>query len=392
MLRYFLFLVTLLSIHSSTYSEMESIFDYFGSIHNQKVLNQPIIVYAWQGNYVHYLMGSLSSYLFEPLSIKENLAKPTNKNLKWVKKEKFYICVHDTGCGVHNAREWNNAVVNQYVDGDKYSASFQYVVGNDAIYRNIPDDIIGYHAGDGYEIDYNLIDSGVEYNGNLKPNITISYDGFYEIDGKKSLIKAPMYLYKINKNDETFNERIAETKDINDEGIRTIVKDGKYFLGETYFNTYFNKISNRGGNVNSIGIESCVNKGSDIYYTWMKDAKLIAYLMDKYNLTIDDVVPHHYFSGKDCPMTMRHSNMYKHVKNLAVIEFNILKFIQKGYKISFYCNNKEYVSGNGKVIKIPKKDLMVNYYITVEKDGFKKTKKFKSKIIGMSNILKLEIE
>lgn len=390
MLQYFLFLVILLSIHSSIYSEMEEILDYFGSIHNQKVLIKPIIVYAWQGNYPHTLMGSLSSYLFEPLSINENLAKPNNTNLKWVKKEKVYICVHDTGCGVHNAREWNDAVVNQYVDGDKYSASFQYVVGNDAIYRNIPDDIIGYHAGDGYEIDYNLIDSGVEFNGIFKPNITISYDGFYEIDGKKSLIKAPMYLYKINKNDETFNERIAETKDINDEGIRTIVKDGKYFLGETYFNTYFNKISNRGGNVNSIGIESCVNRGSDIYYTWMKDAKLIAYLMDKYNLTIDDVVPHHYFSGKDCPMTMRHSKMYKHVKNLSVIEFNILKFIQKGYKISFYCNNKEYVSDNGKVIKIPKRDLMVNYYITVEKDGFVKIKKFTSKIIGMKNILKRE--
>ena len=390
MLQYFLFLVILLSIHSSIYSEMEEILDYFGSIHNQKVLIKPIIVYAWQGNYPHTLMGSLSSYLFEPLSINENLAKPNNTNLKWVKKEKVYICVHDTGCGVHNAREWNDAVVNQYVDGDKYSASFQYVVGNDAIYRNIPDDIIGYHAGDGYEIDYNLIDSGVEFNGIFKPNITISYDGFYEIDGKKSLIKAPMYLYKINKNDETFNERIAETKDINDEGIRTIVKDGKYFLGETYFNTHFNKISNRGGNVNSIGIESCVNRGSDIYYTWMKDAKLIAYLMDKYNLTIDDVVPHHYFSGKDCPMTMRHSKMYKHVKNLSVIEFNILKFIQKGYKISFYCNNKEYVSDNGKVIKIPKRDLMVNYYITVEKDGFVKIKKFTSKIIGMKNILKRE--
>ena len=386
MLQYFLFLVILLSIHSTLYSEMEEILDYFGSIHNQKVLIKPIMVYAWQGNYPHTLMGSLSSYLFEPLSINENLAKPTNTNLKWVKKEKVYICVHDTGCGVHNAREWNDAVVNQYVDGDKYSASFQYVVGNDAIYRNIPDDIIGYHAGDGYEIDYNLIDSGVEFNGIFKPNITISYDGFYEIDGKKSLIKAPMYLYKINQNDETFNERIAETKDINDEGIRTIVKDGKYFLGETYFNTHFNKISNRGGNVNSIGIESCVNRGSDIYYTWMKDAKLIAYLMDKYNLTIDDVVPHHYFSGKDCPMTMRHSKMYKHVKNLSVIEFNILKFIQKGYKISFYCNNKEYVSDNGKVIKIPKRDLRVNYYITVEKDGVVKTKKFTSKIIGMKNI------
>ena len=33
---------------------------------------------------------------------------------------------------------------------------------------------------------------------------------------------------------------------------------------------------------------------------------------------------------------------------------------------------------------------MVNYYITVEKDGVVKTKKFTSKIIGMKNILKRE--
>ena len=107
-------------------------------------------------------------------------------------------------------------------------------------------------------------------------------------------------------------------------------------------------------------------------------------------MLIDDIVPYHYFSGKDCPMTMRHSKMYKQVKNLSVIEFNVLKFIQKGNKISFYCNNKDYVSDNGKVIKILKKDLMVNYYITVEKNGLVKTRRFTSKIFGMKNILKRE--
>ena len=94
----------------------------------------------------------------------------------------------------------------------------------------------------GYEIDYNLIDSGFEYNGNLKSNINISYDCFYEIDGKKSLIKAPMFLYKINENDETFYDKIAETKDINDERIRTIVKDGKYFLGKLILILIFFKL------------------------------------------------------------------------------------------------------------------------------------------------------
>jgi N-acetylmuramoyl-L-alanine amidase CwlA len=349
--------------------------DYISSIHNSKVPIQEITVQAWQGNYKHILKQSLSKYLFSPLNITTNLAPSSNKNFDNIKKPKYYICVHDTGCGVHNAKEWNEAVVNEFIDGNKYQASFQYVVGNDGIYHNIPDDVIGHHAGDGYVVDYKLYDSNVEFNGNLKPIITISNDGYFEIDNVKSVIKAPL------KNGE-----IPLTSDINDQGIRTVVKNGKYYLGETWFSNSFNKVSNHGGNVNSIGIESCVNKGSDIYYTWMKDAKLIAFLMDKYNLGINDVVPHHFFSGKDCPMTMRHSNMYQHVKDLALIEFNILQFEKNGFKISFNCDNKEFVSDEGKVIKIPEKDLNVNYVVTVEKNGIKNSRKFNSIIPGKESL------
>ena len=349
--------------------------DYFSSIHNSKVPIQEITVQAQQCNYQHILKQSLSKYLFSPLNITTNLAPSSNKNFENIKKPKYYICVHDTGCGVHTAKEWNEAVVNEFIDGSKYSASFQYVVGNDGIYHNIPDDVIGHHAGDGYVVDYKLYDSNVEFNGNLKPMITISNDGYFEIDNVKSVIKAPL------KNGE-----IPLTSDINDQGIRTVVKNGKYYLGETWFSNSFNKVSNHGGNVNSIGIESCVNKGSDIYYTWMKDAKLIAFLMDKYNLSINDVVPHHFFSGKDCPMTMRHSNMYQHVKDLALIEFNILQFVKNGFKIRFECDNKEFVSNEGKVIKVPQKDLKVHYIVTVEKEGIKYSKGFTSVIPGMKSL------
>ena len=356
---------------SSIQSEVQTVLDYFSTLHNPKILVKEIEVQAWQKNYNHTLLGSLTNYLFEPLSIIESLASPSNTNLKWVKKQKFYICVHDTGCGVHTAKEWNSAVVNQTIDGEEYKASFQYVVGNDGIYHNIPDDIIGFHAGDGIEDEYKLYDTGIVFNGNYFPKVTISNDGYYEIDHVKSLIKAPM------KNGE-----ICKTDDINDQGIRVIVDNDKYYIGKTWFSYDYNKISNHGGNVNSIGIESCVNEGTDIYYTWMRDAKLIAYLMDKNKLSIHDVVPHHYFSGKDCPMTMRHSDMYQHVKNLAVIELKILKFIQNNFKISFNCDNKEYVSEYGKIIKQPEKDLKVNYVITVEKDGYKEARHFTSIIPG----------
>ena len=84
-------------------------------------------------------------------------------------------------------------------------------------------------------------------------------------------------------------------------------------------------------------------------------------------------------------MTMRHSNMYQHVKDLALIEFNILQFEKNGFKISFNCDNKEFVSDNGKVVNVPEKDLNVNYVITVEKDGYKESRVFSSVISGMDS-------
>ena len=77
--------------------------DYFSSIHNSKVPIQEITVQAWQGNYQHILKQSLSKYLFSPLNITTNLAPSSNKNFENIKKPKYYICVHDTGCGVHTA-------------------------------------------------------------------------------------------------------------------------------------------------------------------------------------------------------------------------------------------------------------------------------------------------
>ncbi len=56
-----------------------------------------------------------------------------------------------------------------------------------------------------------------------------------------------------------------------------------------------------GGNLNGIGIELCVNDGSDYLKTVDNGAKLVAKLLDLYNLDIDAVKTHKDFSGKDCP-------------------------------------------------------------------------------------------
>lgn len=56
-----------------------------------------------------------------------------------------------------------------------------------------------------------------------------------------------------------------------------------------------------GGNMTGIGIEMCVNEGSDFEKTKENAAKLTAVLLKSYDLKLSDVKKHQDFSGKDCP-------------------------------------------------------------------------------------------
>ena len=59
------------------------------------------------------------------------------------------------------------------------------------------------------------------------------------------------------------------------------------------------------GNLHSIGIEMCVNDGSDLAATRRNAAELTAKLMREYNIPLSNVVQHNHWSGKDCPKIMR---------------------------------------------------------------------------------------
>lgn len=56
-----------------------------------------------------------------------------------------------------------------------------------------------------------------------------------------------------------------------------------------------------GGNMAGVGIEMCVNEGSDFEKTVDNTARLAAVLLNAYNLDIDALKRHHDFSGKNCP-------------------------------------------------------------------------------------------
>lgn len=66
----------------------------------------------------------------------------------------------------------------------------------------------------------------------------------------------------------------------------------------------------RDGNEHGIGVELCVNSDGDFEKTFENGARLTAYLLETYDLSIDDVHQHNYFSGKNCPMKIRESDRW----------------------------------------------------------------------------------
>ena len=125
-------------------------------------------------------------------------------------------------------------------------------------------------------------------------------------------------------------------------------------------------IANRGGNNNSIGIESCINDGTDIYYTWQKTAKLVAHLLYDNKLTFDDVKQHHYYSGKDCPQTMRRNGMWEHFMELVKCEYEAIPFLKEGYKFKLITDSI-YLNNQGR-ITLSDKEEVVKACVEITKD------------------------
>lgn len=73
-----------------------------------------------------------------------------------------------------------------------------------------------------------------------------------------------------------------------------------------------------GGNRNGIGIELCVNAGGDFDKTMENAAVLTAYLLEKYDLELEDVKIHRNFSGKLCPETILRNGRWEEF--LALVE------------------------------------------------------------------------
>jgi len=234
----------------------------------------------------------------------------------------------------------------------------------------LPNDEVAYHAGDGSKL-YGLNDTGIKATSKIKPTQGIDAAGYYTLDGVKTKIVAP-------KNGDT----ILTTAHINDYGIyMEIGPNGNWWMNNSWYSSSYRLIGNHGGNRNSIGIESSMNSGSDLFLTWHFLAKKSARLALEYNLGLDRIVTHHFFSGKDCPMTLRKNGLFDNFRQMVEAEYLMNKFLSD-YTFTFISNNPELVNNNGKIIKLPSVDTEVSYLVKVENanTGFNQSKLYYSTI------------
>lgn len=134
----------------------------------------------------------------------------------------------------------------------------------------------------------------------------------------------------------------------------------------------------------SIGIETCVDKGSDLYATWHRTAKLMAKLIADNRLSLDCIKQHNDFNGKDCPWTLRHSNLYDKALSLVEAEYIVYKNL-KNYDITLISNDPDYVNEFGRVIKLDDIEKEVSYIVRITNaEGYDESITFKTKLPSKS--------
>ena len=345
--------------------------------HNSNIYHNNDIWIDGKNGYLANIYESVSKIIFNyDLVLNELYLQQGNK--KWEQNWNEYlrsiefITVHYTGNV--SAKADANAHGRYFVNFDE-PTSIHYCTGNDGVFLCLDNNKRAAHAGDSAGPEFEWLDTNVEYDGcDLdKVKVSVSNDFYYVINGKKTIIPLPQtYVYKERKTKHVYAENgliqlqdtdkyIKPEEMFNKLGFEFIVKDNKYHMSQTwwcYTQRYDGAICNVGGNRNSIGIESSVNEGSDLWLTWQITAKLVAKLMMDNNLGISRVKPHHFFSAKNCPQPMMENNLeiwhkfIELVKNefLFMTKYKDYKFIIDECSDTIDCNGRV-ISDNNKLIK-----------------------------------------
>ena len=310
--------------------------------------------------YYYDVIGSVSKLLFEDYVVhKDYYLSSPSKTTSYGSAGVEFVTLHYAADMPYSASYSktggkNLASYNQSASG----ASWHYSTGNDGVWYCQNTAWGSWHAGSSKTMTWTS--SGVttsQVGSDVRTtDVTLGSDGYFYIKGVKTSVKNTTGYTKLNAH-----------------GLGVKLSGSTWYLGGAYYNSSYGYISSTGGNNNSIGIESSVREGSDLWLTWQYSAQLCAKLLIQYNLPIQRLVGHHFFSGKDCPQPM--------LENELEIWYEFVKLTEKqmeyyknysSYSISMSSNSK-YVESNGRINKLPEYSECVTYTVTYTTGSTTKT-------------------
>ena len=323
--------------------------------------------------YYYDVVGSVSKLLFEDYVVHDDyyLANPNNKSSLASGGIQF-ITVHYAADMPYSASAMLNggrnlASYNQSCNNGASQASWHYSVGNDGVWSCQSEAYGAWHAGSSKAMSwYNTgVTTSKVGTDVYTTDVTLGSDGYFYIKGVKTTVKNTTGYTRLNSM-----------------GLAVKLVGNEWQIGGCYYNSTYKYISSQGGNNNSIGMETSVREGSDLWLTWQYTAQLCAKLLLKYNLPIQRLVGHHFFSGKDCPQPMLANDLeiwYEFVELVA--QEMALYQNYSSYSISA-TSNSAYVNNRGRVTTLPNYSECVTYTVTYKSGSTTKTLTLSSIIPG----------
>lgn len=158
--------------------------------------------------------------------------------------------------------------------------------------------------------------------------------------------------------------------------------DGSREYGTTWYSSTYNKADCiGGGNRNSVGIESCINHGTDYNDTMRILAKLVAELIIQFNLSTDRIKQHWHFSGKDCPGVIRHCNRWEEFLDLVRLEY-FAKTELADVTFEWTSLVPDILDNTGHVLKSDGNQFDISYKVKCTVDGESFEKEYTSTIMA----------
>lgn len=144
--------------------------------------------------------------------------------------------------------------------------------------------------------------------------------------------------------------------------------DGSRTPDDIYFNPSYKAWAIGGGNLNGIGIETVIARGTDYTVVMRRTAQLVASLLILYGLTLDHVKQHNAFSGKNCPQSMRRLGTWPLFLKLVALEKHALESLQ-GVGLAFRSLTPKLLSDDGRILSQVTAPMEVSYEVRIALPG-----------------------